>query len=173
MWNQKLKHWNRLDKKLEWRTTILWLEYLFYKERLRELGLFRPEKRWLRGHLINAYKYPKGRHHKDGARLSSVLLSNTTRGDGNKLKHGKFHLNNEEKLLWGCPNTGTHWPERGCRVSFCRGGQNTPAMWSCATCFRWAYFRGGWTTWFPKVPFNPNHSAITKEDTGRNLSSEQ
>lgn len=131
---------------------VLWLEYLSYKARLRELGLFRPEKRWLRGHLINAYKYLKGRHHKDGARLSWVLLSNSTRGNGHKLRHVKFHLNNEENFfeaVW----TLEHTDQRGCRVSFSRGGD--ACMWSCATCSRWACFGGALDYLISKGPFQP------------------
>jgi len=47
----------------------------------------------LKGDLINAYKYLKGRCQKDRARLFSVVLSNRTRGNRHKLKHRKFQLN--------------------------------------------------------------------------------
>ena len=70
---------------------IQWMEQLSYKYRLRELGLFSPEKRSLWEDPIAALQYLKG-NKKEEDRLFSRVCCDRTRGNGFKLKKMRFSL---------------------------------------------------------------------------------
>lgn len=57
------------------------------EEKLRELSLFNLEKRRLKDHFMNVYKYPKEERKEDGVKIFS-LIPRDTRGKGNKLITG-------------------------------------------------------------------------------------
>jgi len=65
------------------------LEHLSSEDRLRELGLFSLEKRRLRGDLRAAASAWRG-YRKDGEGLFTRVCSDRTRGNGSKIKEGRF-----------------------------------------------------------------------------------
>ena len=72
------------------------MEHLPCEDRLRELGLFSLEKRRLQGDLTVGFQYLKRTQKKDGDKLFSKACSNRTRGNGFKLKKGRFRLDTKK-----------------------------------------------------------------------------
>jgi len=64
----------------------------FYKDRLRDLGLFSMEKRSLQRDLTAAFQYLEGACRKGGDNLFSKACCDRTRGNGFQLREGRFRL---------------------------------------------------------------------------------
>ena len=61
------------------------------------MGLFSLKKRRLRDDLLAAFQFLKGAYRKDGEGLLTRVCSDRTRGNGFKLKKGRFKLDIRKK----------------------------------------------------------------------------
>ena len=75
------------------------LEHLPYEDRLRELFLSSLEKGRLRGDLIGGFQYLKGAYKHRQSQLFKRVGNGRTRGNGFKLKEGRFILDIRGKLF--------------------------------------------------------------------------
>ena len=75
------------------------LEHLSCEERLRELGVFSLQKRRLWADLLAAFQYLKGVYKRAGEGLFTRAGRDRTRGNGFKLKGGRFRLAIRKKFF--------------------------------------------------------------------------
>jgi len=125
--------------------------------------LFSLEKRRLRGYLIVAFQYLRRAYKQEGEQMFTWVDNNRTRGNGFKLKQGRFRLDIRRKFF--TQRVVMHWNQLP------REAVDAPSLeafkarldvalgslvWWLAT----LHIAGGWNWMSIVVLFNPGHSMI-------------
>ena len=105
------------------------LQQLPCEDRLRELGLFNLEKRRLRGDLIAAFQYLKGAYKQEGNQLFERVDNCRTRGNGLKLREGRFRLDIREVLYRGSGEVLEQLPREAVDAPSIPGGVQGQVGW--------------------------------------------
>jgi len=94
LWSPQHKKDTKLLERVQRRATemIRGMKHISCEEGLRELGLFSLETRRLQRDVIAVFQYVKGAYKKAGEGLFARACSGRTRGNGFKLKEGRFRL---------------------------------------------------------------------------------
>ncbi|RMC02148.1 hypothetical protein DUI87_21315 [Hirundo rustica rustica] len=128
-----------------------------FQARLRELGLLSLEERGLRGDLTNAHESLQGGL-RGRTRLCSVVLSNSTRGDRQKLIPSKFHGNTRKNFT---VQETMHWhrlPRESGESPSLERFQNCPDAILCHVLWDEPARAGRWDQMTTVVPSNHIHS---------------
>ena len=139
------------------------LEHLSYQDRLMELGLFSLEKRRLQGDLTAAFQCLKGAYRKAGEGLCGREWSDRTKGNGFKLKEGRFRLVIKRKSFtqglvkhWHrLPREAVGAPSLEVFKARLDGALNNLVRWEVSL-----PMAGRWNWVIFNVPSNPNHCMV-------------
>ena len=117
-------------------------------------GTVQPGEEEAQGDFIDVYKYLKEGFKEDGGRLSSVVYSDRTRGNGHKVQHRKYsrHTGKQFCAVWVMEHC--HRLPRRCGVSYLeifKSHLNMGLGLGLGPCSGVPAGVGGWARWIQKA----------------------
>ena len=124
-------------------------------------------REWGQGDLITAFQYLKGAYKQEGSQIFTRVDNSRTRGNGFKLKEGRFRLDIRGKFFTVrvVRSPERLWMPHPWRCS--RPGWMGPwAAWAGMKCGGWwpCLWQGGWSFMILGVSSNLGHSMILRRD---------